>query len=211
MEPVHYTLTPEDFLSRKERATLMKVCRERSELDLMKGRQTWPIRYTLVDLALYSGLRVGELVALKIEDLYLEEKDPYIIVRQGKGKKERTVYIDNKLCKHLQWFLTYKDKSLHQSVTQDAPLFSGHGGNHSPTITLMKSFKSAIHAAGLRERLSIHKARHTYASFLLQSTRNLKYVQKQLGHQDITMTSLYAHILPEDNGILANSISRDDE
>ena len=150
MNPYHYTLTPEDFLSRKERATLMKVCKERAELDLIKGRQTWPIRYTLIDLALYSGLRVSELVALKIGDLYLKEKDPFIIVRNGKGKKERTVYIDDKLCKHLQWFIGYKERALLQSIEKDAPLFAGRGGNHSPTITLMKSFKCAIQSSHLR-------------------------------------------------------------
>jgi site-specific recombinase XerD len=206
----NYILTPEDFLSRKERQQLMKTCREHSELDLMKGRQTWPIRFMLVDLALYSGLRVAEMAALKIGDLSFQEPDPYLIVRHGKGNKKRTVYIDQKLSKHLKEFISYKSKTLKQSVDIDAPLFSGRDGKHSPPITLMKSFKQAIEVAGLPDRYSIHKARHTYATYLLYDTGNLRYVMQQLGHSDISMTALYANILPEENGHLANKILRDE-
>lgn len=206
----NYVLTPEDFLSRKERQQLMKTCREHFELDLLKGRQTWPIRFMLVDLALYSGLRVGEMAALKIGDLSFQEPDPYLIVRHGKGNKKRTVYIDQKLTKHLKEFISHKSKTLKQDTNKEAPLFSGRDGKHSPPITLMKSFKQAIRVAGLPDRYSIHKARHTYATFLLHDTGNLRYVMQQLGHSDISMTSLYADILPEENGHLANKILRDE-
>jgi integrase len=205
----NYLLTPEDFLSRKERQLLMKTCKERAELDLMKGRQTWPTRYMLIDLALYSGLRVAEIASLKVGDLFLID-DPYLIVRHGKGNKERVVYIDNQLSDHISDYLKYKSSTLSLPINTNDPLFSGRDGHHSPPITLMKSFKIAIQKTGLRSTLSIHKCRHTYATFLLQSTGNLRYVQKQLGHTDISMTSLYASILPEDNGRLANTIVRDE-
>ena len=58
----------------------MKTCREHAELDLIKGRQTWPVRFMLIDLALYSGLRVGEMAALKVGDISFKEPDPFIIV-----------------------------------------------------------------------------------------------------------------------------------
>jgi len=54
----------------------MKICREQSDLDLLKGRQTWPVRYMLIDLALFSGLRVAEIAALKLGDLNFQEPDP---------------------------------------------------------------------------------------------------------------------------------------
>jgi site-specific recombinase XerD len=206
----NYIITPEDFMSRKERQQLMKICKEHSELDLIKGRQTWPIRYMLVDLALYSGFRVSEMAALKVGDLVFNESDPFIIVRHGKGNKKRTVYIDQKLAKHLKEFINYKAKTLNQAVDMESPLFSGRDGKHSPPITLMKSFKQAIEVAGLPDRYSIHKARHTYATYLLHDTGNLRYVMQQLGHSDISMTTLYANILPEENGHLANKILRDE-
>ena len=204
-----YVLTPEDFLNRKERQILMKTCQERSELDLLKGRTTWPVRYMLIDLALYTGLRVSEISALKIGDINLEESDPFLIVRNGKGGRKRTVYFDDKLAKHLKSFISYKRKTLKHSINEDAPLFMGNTGKHSTALTLQLSWKKAIETAGLPSRYSIHKARHTYATFLLHDTGNLRYVQQQLGHSDIAMTSLYADILPEMNGKLANQIRRD--
>lgn len=103
-------------MSRKEQLQIIKTCREQSELDLIKGRQTWPVRYILVDLALYCGLRVGEMAALKVGNISFKEPDPFIIVRHGKGNKKRTVYIDLNLTKHLKEFINYKAKSLNQSV-----------------------------------------------------------------------------------------------
>ena len=203
-----YTLTPESFLSRQERTQLLKTCREHAELDLMKGRITWPVRYMLVDLALFSGLRVAEIASLNIADIYLNGES-YIIVRCGKGSKVRTVYIDDSLSKHLKQFISYKQKTLGQSINPSDPLFSGRDNSNIVVNALQKSFKTACRAAALRSDLHIHSCRHSYATFLLQGCNNLRYVQKQLGHSDISMTSLYADILPESNCLLANSISRD--
>lgn len=204
----NYILTPEAFLSRIERHELMKFCKEHSELDLLKGRTTWPVRYMLIDLAMYTGLRVGELAVLNIGDIYLNGES-YLIIRHGKGNKVRTVYIDDKLSKHLKEFIVYKSKSLGQTVNPEDPLFSGRDNTHCIVNTLQKSFKQACRASGLRSDLHIHSCRHSYATYLLQACNNLKYVSKQLGHSDLAMTSLYSHILPEDNTRLANSISRD--
>ncbi len=205
----NYIITPEQFLSREERKQLMKTLKELNDLDLMKGRITWVINYMLVDLALYSGLRVSEIAALKIKDVHLTGNDPFLIVRNGKRSKKRTVYFDSGLKNHLKSFITYMKKVLNESIDDDAPLFAGRGGNHCPPITLMKRFKTAVKKTGLREELSIHNARHTYATYLLHDSGNLKYVQKQLGHASIAMTAHYANVLPESNGKLANSIQRD--
>ena len=197
-------------MSREERSTLMKFCQEQSLIDLREGRITWPTRYMLVDLALYSGLRVMEIADLNISDISFNSgHDPHIYVRHGKGNKKRTVYIDQELSNHLKEYIGYKEKTLHQSIHPDAPLFAGPTGKHCPINTFQKSFKVATKKAGLRSHLSIHSCRHTYATFLLHDTGNLRYVMSQLGHSNIAMTSLYANILPEVNGRLANMISRD--
>ena len=206
-----YVLTPEDYFSREERKQILKSCKDLSDLDLLHGRQTWPIRYMLVVLAMYSGLRVAEIAALKISDLCLTGNDPYLIVRNGKGGKRRTVYLAKELRNRLKKFIEYKGKALQHSIDPDAPLFTGRDGKHSPPITLMKSFKQAVIKSGLRDKLSIHSARHTYATFLLKDTGNLRYVQQQLGHSNISMTAHYANILPEENGKLADMIQWEDE
>ena len=211
-----YTLTPEDYLTRKQRRQLMKACKERAEVDLFHGRKTWPVRYMLVDLALFTGLRVSEIAKLKIGDIDLSNKDDaYLIVRDGKGQKKRTVYFDTDLVKHLLWFFDYKKKTLQEPTDEGAPLFhatrkSGKDYPHSPTITFMKSFDRAVEAAGLPSHFTIHNARHTYATHLLKDSGNLSYVQQQLGHSNMAMTRIYAKILPEDNGKLANMIQRDE-
>jgi len=204
-----YRIDPDKFLSRDERKKLLKICKDREELDLMKGRRAWVVRYMLVDLALYSGLRVSEIAALRIEDLRLKSNDSYLVVRNGKGGKGREVYLEIILSNHLKDLIEKKRTTLGESVEPDAPLFTGRNGDHCRPITLMKSFKVAIEEARLPDRYSIHSARHTYATFLLHDTQNLSYVKRQLGHVNISMTDLYSGILPEENGVLANKISRD--
>ena len=204
-----YKITRDKFMDNKERDKLLKFCREKAELDLMKGRITWPVRYMLVNLALYSGLRVSEIAQLKIKDLYLDNiDDPYLSVRNGKRGKSRDVYLDTEIVKELSKFLSYKKKTLKESIVPEAPLFAGRGGNQSTNTALQISFKKAIEEAGLNTHYSIHSARHTYGTHLYHSTQNLRYVQKQLGHSNITMTSLYADIMPSENGKLANMIRK---
>ncbi|MFZ5451848.1 MAG: tyrosine-type recombinase/integrase [Thermodesulfobacteriota bacterium] len=203
----HYEIGRDKFFDRQERAKLLKTCRDKAELDEAKGRSTWPVRYMLVDLALFSGLRVAEIAALKVGDLALKAENPYLTVQRGKGGKRRTVYLDKELVRHLK---SYIKLHLH-GPDPESPLFPGRGGNrHCQPITLMKSFKRAVEEAGLPGHYSIHCARHTYATYLLHDTGNLRYVQKQLGHAQIAMTALYADVLPEENGKLANMIRRDE-
>ncbi len=203
-----YSITPDKFLDANQRKQLLKVCKEKAGLDLLKGRTTWPARYMLVDLALYSGLRVAEICDLKHGDIS-HGVDPYIMVNNGKGSKKRVVYIDLPLAKHIRKFESYKKRTLKQPIGQNDYLFPGRNGSKSPTITLQKSFKVAIDAAGLPDHYSIHACRHTFATFLLRDTGNLRYVQKQLGHSNSSMTAIYADILPEENGKLARMIKRD--
>jgi site-specific recombinase XerD len=206
-----YKITKDKFFDREERIKLMKTCRDKAELDLLKGRTTWPKRYMLVDLALFTGLRVSEIASLKMEDLSLKTKDPFLIVRNGKRGKKRDVYLSNRLTRHLKKYIDYKKKTLNESIDDEAYLFPGRNGEKSSVFTLMMSFKRAVKEAGLPEHYSIHSARHTYATYLLHNTQDLRYVQKQLGHSNINTTALYADVLPEQNGKLANLIEQDVE
>ncbi|MFQ5964683.1 MAG: tyrosine-type recombinase/integrase [Candidatus Scalinduaceae bacterium] len=202
-----YKITRDKFMDDKERDKLIRFCKEKAELDLMKGRITWVVRNMLVNLVLYSGLRVSEIAKLKIKDLHLNKvDDPYLFVRNGKRDKDRDVYLDKRLVKELKKYIAYKKKTLKESVEPEAPFLAGRGGKHSTATALQISFKKAIEDSGLNPRYSIHSARHTYGTHLYHTTKNLRFVQKQLGHSNITMTSLYADILPSENGKLANLI-----
>jgi site-specific recombinase XerD len=211
MNSTNYNIDRTKILDRDQRLKLLKSCKERAELDLFHGRETWVRRYMLVDLVLFTGLRVAEIANLKIGDLELKANDPYLIVRSGKRGKKRDVYMDKDLVKHLKSFITWKKKTMGEAVEYDSPLFSGRNGKHCAAITLMKSFKRAIEESNLPLHYSIHSARHTYATFLLHATNNLRYVQKQLGHSKISMTALYADVLPSENGNLANKIRENNQ
>lgn len=209
-----YKITRDKFFDAKERQKLLKVCKEMAELDLIKGRKTWPVRCAIIYLALNAGLRVSEIAELKIKDLNLTANDPYLLVRKGKRRKSksgkftklnpRDVYIDKELTGYIKKFLSWKKKSWKESVDSEAPLFAGRGGKHFTPTALEISFKKAIEKAGLPSHYSIHSCRHTYATHELHATGNMKFVQKQLGHSNMAMTGLYADILPSEKGKLAN-------
>ncbi len=201
----HYTISREKFFSKEEMKRLLKVCEKNALTDLKAKRITWVTRHMLVRLALYSGLRVSEIAALKIGDLHFNGKENYLIVQHGKGERKRDVYLDTDLVKHLQDYLEIK-KKWREPIHDDAPLFSGRRGNHYSSTALHISFKKAIEEAGLPKKYSIHSTRHTYATFLFAKTKSIRFVQKQLGHASIATTSLYADILPELNQSLAEAI-----
>lgn len=200
-----YAITRDKFFSVKEKKSLLRVCKRKAAMDNQADRRTWITRYMLIHLALHSGLRVSEIAALKIEDLRFNGKENYLVVQCGKRGKKRDVYVDQELVKHLQNYVEMKRK-WGEAIDFDSPLFAGRAGGHYTTTALEISFKKAIREAKLPERYSIHSSRHTYATLLMAKTNNIRFVQKQLGHASISMTSLYADILPEMNQTLAETI-----
>lgn len=200
-----YQINRKKFMGPEEIERLLKLCDEKAIVDMAKGRTTWVTRYMLVHLALRSGLRVSEIASLKIEDLKLTGRDNYLVVT-GKRGKRRDVYLDHDLVRHLKNYINLKKKAWGQTTDRVAPLLTGRGGGHYTTTALQISFKKAAAEAGLPGHYSIHSCRHSYATMLLAKTNNLRFVQKQLGHASLTMTALYADVLPEMNQALANSI-----
>jgi integrase len=200
-----YKITREKFFNTTERKAIMRTCEDLAIVDRAKGRQTWQVRYMLVHLAMYSGLRVSEIANLRIGHIHLTSKPPSLYVLNGKGGRSRDVYIDKELVKHIREYIQLK-RDLDQPINEDSPFFTARNNELMSTTALNISFKNAVRTARLRDDLSIHSARHTYATLLYYKTKNMKYVQKQLGHASLTMTSLYADVMPEQNGELANMI-----
>lgn len=211
-----YKITKNKFLDIDERNRLLKYCKERADLDKLHGRTTWPIRYMLTDMALNTGLRISEIKALKMIDIHIEKLDSsYLYVRNGKGKRDRDVYLSKKFAKRLKDYKIYKRKTLRQSIDDESPLFCGTkehlkdktSDKPSTVTSLQISFKKAVEECpGLAKHYSVHSCRHSYGTILYHKTKNLRYVQKQLGHSNISMTSHYADILPSENVKLASMI-----
>lgn len=201
-----YSITREKFLSVNERNTLLRICKQRARRDFNENRKTWITRYMLVHLAFNSGMRVSEIAALKIGDVKIDSEERYLIVQRGKCGKKRIIYLDENIVEHIREYLKLKKRFLADDISPESPFFAGRAGGIYSATALEISFKKALKQANLSNRFSIHSARHTYATMLLAKTNNIRFVQKQLGHASILMTSLYADILPEQNQKLANAI-----
>ena len=195
-----WKLTPDKYLSKGEVKDLRKVTEEKAIVDLAKGRTTWPKVFMMIDLATSTGLRVAELAGLKVKDLNLK-REPYVHVL-GKGGKERDVFIDNSLVKHLKKYIqTYRLKP-------DDYLLNTNGRKFT-TMGLQQQFKRACKAAGLPAHYSIHAARHTYGTLLYEKEKDLRMVQNQLGHSDVATSAIYAHVTKERTLAVVNGLFDD--
>jgi len=171
--------------------TLRKATEDKALADLAKARTTWPRIWLLIDLATCSGLRVFEMANLKISDIEFNGKDATLSVI-GKGKKKRTVEINSNLVRHIKHYIKSND------LSPDSYLLTSSHDKPYTTRALQKHFKSACKVSGLPEYYSIHSTRHSYATMLYASKKNLREVQKQLGHQKPSTTAIYADVLKEE-------------
>lgn len=195
----------EKFLSEAEVNILLKSVEDKAILDKARARVLWRKRFMLIDLLLKTGLRVFEVANLQIKHLNLNVKEPAIFVEQGKGGKERWIYVPKDLQNHLKQFITFK-KQVSEAVEQENYLFSNKQGSKLTTRGLQKAFKSCLVVAGLdSQRFSIHSARHSYASLLYKKSLDLRLTQNQLGHSSPQITALYANLSKTD---ISNKINQ---
>jgi len=191
-----WTLDRTKYMTAPEVTELRRTIESKAKGDLEHGRTTWPRFWMALDLALGAGLRVSEIATLRIGNLYLNEKEARLRVT-GKGRKERDVFISVNLMKHLSDYLLWK-RLMAEPMDQEAfVLVSSHRKPYS-TRTLQYAFKVCLKEAGLPLHYSIHACRHSYGTILYKKTKNLRLVQKQLGHSSITTTTVYADVSAEE-------------
>ena len=149
----------------------------------------WPTPHRnlcLVRLMLEAGLRVGEAVALKPE--HLDMTTCRLQVREGKGAKDRVLWISDDLRDLVGEWLARRPESVWLFPTRD--------GGQVSTRYVREMSKRMARRAGIAEveRFSPHALRHTFATDLYSETTNIRLVQKALGHSDISTTMLYTHV-----------------
>ena len=149
-----------------------------------------------LDLALGAGMRVSEIARLRIGDLYLSIEEPCLRVK-GKGKRERDVFISRNLMNHLTDYIKWKRHMEESTEPEDFVLISSHRKPYS-TRALQYAFKECLKEAELPGFYSIHSCRHSYGTLLYRKTKNLRLVQKQLGHSSINTTTVYADVFIEE-------------
>jgi integrase/recombinase XerD len=141
---------------------------------------------------LYScGLRVSELVNLKITNLFLN--DNYIKV-VGKGNKERLVPIGKMAVKHINTYLSTIRVHIQPVKTAQDILFLNRRGNILSRVMVFIIIKKLVEQCGIKKQVSPHTFRHSFASHLIEGGADLRAVQEMLGHESITTTEIYTHL-----------------
>lgn len=152
-------------------------------IDLMDNK-----KHRLILMMLYSsGMRLSELLNLKVADLELSEKIGW--VRSGKGEKDRLFILSDRVIQEMENMLAEK-----QGVDY---VFSGKKGRLSGRL-IQKIVAGAAKRAGIEKRVSPHTLRHSFATHLLESGENIRKIQELLGHASLSTTQLYTHISAEE-------------
>jgi len=139
---------------------------------------------TILSVIYGCGLRISECVNLKIEDI--DSSHMRVWVRNAKGKKDRITLLSPSLLEQLRaYYKIYKPKEW---------LFEGVGGKPYSVSSIRQVFNRSKKKAGVNIPATVHTLRHSFATHLLDSGTNLRYIQKLLGHNSSKTTEIYTHV-----------------
>ena len=158
-----------------------------SAIDLSKpeGQRNKAIIETLYG----CGLRVSELINLKLTDIHFEEE--YITVT-GKGNKQRLIPLNQNTIKQIEYYL--QDRNRLKTIVDQNILFLNRRGKKLSRIMIYTIIRELCKLAGIRKKVSPHTFRHSFATHLVQGGADLRAVQEMLGHESILTTEVYTHI-----------------
>jgi integrase/recombinase XerD len=180
--------------NKKREKTLPKVLSKEKVKELILSCEN--LKHRLVLKFLYSsGLRLSELINLKREDIDFDRN--VIYVKKGKGKKDRITLLSDYLKEDL---LKYYGKYFFKTTY----LFEGKKGKYSK-----KSVQLILNKIGKKKgiRLHPHMLRHSFATHLLEQGTDIRYIQKLLGHSDVSTTEIYTHISKNDLSQIKNPLN----
>ena len=147
----------------------------------------------MLELMYSSGLRVSELINLKVNDIDLKNASVRIF---GKGSKERIVPLDDYAIEALDNYIKYHRKSLFKHGENNY-LFLNNHGNKMTRQGFFKILQKIAKEKNIKSELSPHTLRHSFATHLLKHGADLRSIQELLGHSDISTTQIYTHITSE--------------
>ena len=158
-----------------------------------------PKHRVLLMLVYSAGLRVGEVVRLEPRDI--DSSRGLIHVRGGKGKKDRYTVLSPLVLEHLRGYW-----KLYRPLRW---LFEGqHAGKAYSIRSAEKVFENAVEASGIKKEVSIHSLRHSFATHLLESGVDLRYIQELLGHSSSKTTEIYTHVSQRQLGLIRSPIDQ---
>lgn len=158
---------------------------EAIDLSLPEGHRNRAIIETLYG----CGLRVSELVNLRLTDIYYEEE---FIRVTGKGNKQRLVPISKKALKEIELYKT--DRNRLKVIHDENIVFLNRYGRQLTRAMIFYIIKNLAAKAGITKNISPHTFRHSFATHMVQAGADLRAVQEMLGHESILTTEIYTHI-----------------
>lgn len=143
------------------------------------------LKHKCILLLIYSaGLRLGELIQMRIDDVNISQR--LVFVKAGKGKKDRRTLRSDKMELYLKKYLAeYKPQYW---------LFEGADGGQYSARSVQAIFRRAVQKAGVNPYATVHTLRHSFATHLLEAGTDLRYIQDLLGHSSSKTTEIYTHI-----------------
>ncbi|PIR93859.1 integrase [Candidatus Falkowbacteria bacterium CG10_big_fil_rev_8_21_14_0_10_39_11] len=167
-----------------KRSKKLPLVLSRNEITLLLQQTPNPKHKLMIEIAYSSGLRVSEVVNLKVADLDLDELT--VLVRQAKGNKDRLTVLSEKLVPRLRNFLFDRDGQYY--------VFESNRGGKLSIESLQKTFQRCLQKSQIAKPATFHSLRHSFATHLLENGVDIRYVQKLLGHQNIRTTQLYTQV-----------------
>lgn len=148
-------------------------------------KKTDNIKHQAILSLIYSaGLRLGELLNLRIADIDIDRE--IVIIRNGKGNKDRTSLLSPKVLAMLKEY-----RRQYRPITW---LFEGQPGEKYGRRSVQMIFQYALEKTGIKKKASIHTLRHSFATHLLEHGTSIRYIQELLGHRSVKTTEIYTHI-----------------
>ena len=145
----------------------------------------------ILEVLYATGLRVSELVGLRLEDLHLSMG---LLKTIGKGDKERIVPLGDLAIEWIECYLAQSRPSLTAKQPDETHLFVNRHGKGLSRQGIWKNLKGLVRQAGIHKNVTPHTLRHSFATHLLENGADLRTVQELLGHADISTTQIYTHI-----------------
>lgn len=169
--------------------TYEEICSLVDAIDL--SQQFGHRNKAIIEIMYGCGLRVSEVISIKISDIY--KKDEFIKVI-GKGNKERLIPISSSIIKTLDLYIEGERKHQGINPKHSDTIFINKRGNGLSRQMVFLIIKDLAEKAGIKKNIGPHTIRHSFATHLLEGGADLRAVQQMLGHSSIVTTEIYTHI-----------------
>lgn len=146
----------------------------------------------ILELLYATGIRLGELVALNVEDVNLSRRELW--VREGKGGEERIALFGRTAAMALRTYLEHGRPQLVSPKQSSPALFLNRYGGRLSRVSITKIVRDYAKLAGIRKKVTPHMLRHSFATHLMEGGADIRVVQELLGHKSPQTTQIYTHV-----------------